>query len=197
MTKKSKAQNHIQQRVNDEDWFNDGVEWSHGHAYKNEDSTHKGYKTLTVVDKEKEKEFGNRMIGQVNNTQFTTVLGEGLVFAELFRQGKNPRRPLKKEGKIPDIETDDAIYEVKTRNWTTSGTAGEKVLGAPFKYAEVPRLYNKPLKIVLVAYQEYECCNGSSISIFGNISEEKQRMLKFYKDEFQIEYIKFSDLIKN
>ena len=103
---------------------------------------------------------------------------------------------MKKDGVIPDIETYDAIYEVKTRNWTTSGTAGEKTLGCPFKYAKVPRLYNKPLKIVLVAYQEYECCNGSSISIFGNIDEEKRSFLQFYKDK-NIEFIKFSDLIKN
>ena len=196
MTKKTKAQNYVQQRIHDEDWFNEGVEWSRGLAYKNEDGTHKGYKKLTDVDKKKEKEFGNRMIGQVNNNQFTTALGEGLVFAALFRQGKNPRRPLKKDGVIPDIETYDAIYEVKTRNWTTSGTAGEKTLGCPFKYAKVPRLYNKPLKIVLVAYQEYECCNGSSISIFGNIDEEKRSFLQFYKDK-NIEFIKFSDLIKN
>ena len=197
MSKKSKAQNYVQQRIHDEDWFNEGVEWSRGLAYKNEDGTHKGYNKLTDVDKEKEKEFGNRMIGQVNNNQFTTLLGEGLVFAALFRQGKNPRRPLKKDGVIPDIETDDAIYEVKTRNWTTSGTAGEKTLGCLFKYADVPRLYNKPLKIVLVAYQEYECCNGSSISVFGNLSIEKQKILKYHKDEHQIEFIKFSDLIKN
>lgn len=196
MSKKSKAHNYVQQRATDEDWFNEGVEWSRGLAYKNEDGTHKGYKKLTDVDKNKEKEFGNRMIGQVNNTQFTTLLGEGLVFAALFRQGKNPRRTLKKDGVIPDIETDDAIYEVKTRNWTTSGTAGEKTLGCPLKYATVPRLYNKPLKIVLVAYQEYECCNGSPISIFGNIDEEKKIILQCYKG-LNIEFIKFSDLIKD
>ena len=67
MTKKTKAQNYVQQRIHDEDWFNEGVEWSRGLAYKNEDGTHKGYKKLTDVDKKKEKEFGNRMIGQVYN----------------------------------------------------------------------------------------------------------------------------------
>ena len=52
--------------------------------------------------------------------------------------GKNPRKPKKKDGYIPDWECDDAIYEVKTRNWTTGGSAGEKVLGVMYKYSDIP-----------------------------------------------------------
>ena len=37
-------------------------------------------------------------------------------------------RPKKINGYKPDWETEDGIYEAKTRNWTTSGTAGEKIL---------------------------------------------------------------------
>ena len=61
------------------------------------------------------------------------------------------------QGVHPDWETEDAIWEVKTRNWSVPGTAGEKILGVPYKYSDVPELYGKPLKIVCVAYQEWEC----------------------------------------
>ena len=78
----------------------------------------------------------------------------------LEKIGKIVKRPEKKNHYLPDWETDDAIWEVKTRNWNTPGTAGEKVLGVPYKYSDIPRLYGKPLKIVLVAYQEHEFING-------------------------------------
>ena len=65
----------------------------------------------------KEKEWGNSMIGQINNGQWTTLLGEGLVRDVLKALGKNPRRPERKSGFQPDWEGDDCIYEVKTSNW--------------------------------------------------------------------------------
>ena len=93
------------------------------------------------------------------------------------------------------METDDAIWEVKTRNWNTPGTAGEKVLGVPYKYSDIPRLYGKPLKIVLVAYQEHEFIYGHT-KLFGDISPDKQKMLNFWK-EMGIEYVKCTDLLKD
>lgn len=142
----------------------------------------------------REKEWGNRMIKQKDNNQWTTKIGESLVFRILADQGKNPRRCKKKNGYIPDIETDDAIYEVKTRNWTTSGTAGEKVFGTPLKYSEIPVVYGKPLKIVCVAYQEYEFVHGNT-PIFGDkVRETHRKFLDFYKS-FNIEFVRFSDLI--
>ena len=72
-----------------------------------------------------EKIWGNSMIGQKSNGNWTTLLGEGLVHDVLCKRGENPRKPVRKGGYEPDWETDNYIYEVKTRNWTTSGTAGE------------------------------------------------------------------------
>ena len=142
----------------------------------------------------KEKEWGNKMIQQVNNSNWTTLFGENLVKEILMLLKKNPRKPEKKKGYQPDLETDDAIWEVKTRNWTTTGTAGEKVLGVMYKYSDIPVLYEKPLKIVCVAYQEWELINGPT-KIFGEVSENKQRFLDLAKS-INIEYIKFSDLVK-
>ena len=63
-----------------------------------------------------------------------------------------------------------------------------------YKYSDIPVLYEKPLKIVCVAYQEWELINGPT-KIFGEVSENKQRFLDLAKS-INIEYIKFSDLVK-
>ncbi len=142
-----------------------------------------------------EKAWGNKVIGQVNNNQWTTKLGEELVRLALVNKGYNVRKPLKIGGYKPDWECDEFIYEVKTRNWTTSGTAGEKVFGVPFKYSDIPRLYSKPLKIVCVAFQEYELTYGPSC-VFGEVSPEKKKLLDFWREEFNIEFVKFTDLAR-
>lgn len=139
-----------------------------------------------------EKIWGNSMIGQTFNNNWTTLLGEGIVHDTLCKRGEHPRKPDCRGGYQPDWETDNCIYEVKTRNWTTSGTAGEKVLGVPFKYSDVPLLYSKPLCIVCVAYQEWELTNGKT-KVFGEVSERKRRFLDL-AESMGITYVKFSDL---
>lgn len=140
-----------------------------------------------------EKEWGNKMNGQKGNGNWTTRLGEDLVRDTLKELGKNPRKPKSIGGYLPDWETDDAIWEVKTRSWTVSGTAGEKVLGTMFKYAQVPELYGKPLKIVCVAYQEWELSHGTT-RIFGDVCVQQRKMLETAKTN-GIEYVKFSELV--
>tara|TARA_Y100000992_G_scaffold299661_1_gene266797 strand:- start:1454 stop:1627 length:174 start_codon:yes stop_codon:yes gene_type:complete len=56
-----------------------------------------------------------------------------------------------------------------------------------YKYSDIPVLYEKPLKIVCVAYQEWELINGPT-KIFGEVSENKQRFLDLAKS-INIEYI--------
>ena len=145
--------------------------------------------------KKEEKKWGNEMIGDYNNGQWTTKLGEHLVYHILKNKGMNPKKCKKKNGFIPDWETEDYIYEVKTRNWQVSGTAGEKVLGTFIKYQSIPEYYNKPLKIICIAYQEYELTQGK-INYFGdNISDKTKEILDLAK-KWNIEYIAFSEFIK-
>ena len=73
-------------------------------------------------EERKEKEWGNSMIGQTNNGQWTTLLGETLVYDLLTVRGENPRKVARKGGFEPDWETDKYIYEVKTSNWWVRGT---------------------------------------------------------------------------
>ena len=86
--------------------------------------------------------------------------------------------------------------EVKTQTFFTSGTAGEKILGCPFKYADIPELYGKPLKIICIGGAE-KCSRES----YGNLSgakctRQKQIFLNFFRDN-QIEYIGASDILKS
>lgn len=144
--------------------------------------------------KKKEKKWGNEMIGQTNNGQWTTLLGEKLVYDVLQLRGENPRKVVRRDGFEPDWETDEYMYEVKTSNWWVSGTAGEKVYGTFIKYQNIPELYGKPLKIVCVAYQEEELTNGKTKYFGDNITEKTQGALDMAKS-WGIEYIRFSDLV--
>ena len=155
--------------------------------------------------KEVEKAWGNKVIQTASGKQWTTTLCQELVMAALIKLG---RKNVKKAGSVkssirdknyqPDLESDDYVYEVKGRSWCTGGTAGEKILGVPLKYGELPRLYRKPLQIVLVGYQEYEARAKFG---FGNLLDkddqttELKKSLAFYK-EHDIEYIAFTDILK-
>lgn len=141
-----------------------------------------------------EKIWGNSIIDKKDCKQWTTCLGEWFTKDILTLLGHNvSRAQQKKDGEKnlrPDLETEEAIYEVKTRNWHTPGTAGEKVLGVPFKYSSIPRLYNKPLKVILLAYQEHEYKKD----LFQETTHEKKQFLEFYK-KMGITYVKMTDLL--
>jgi hypothetical protein len=160
---------------------------------KKKDATIKQQRTKLQNE---EKKWGNDMIGQQNNGQWTTILGEHLVRDVLVLLGENPRKPEGKGGFKPDWETDKYIYEVKTSNWWVSGTAGEKVLGTWIKYQNIPGLYGKPLKIVCVANQEYELTHGKTAFFGENVTQKTKEVLELARS-WEIEYIKFSDLVHN
>jgi hypothetical protein len=144
--------------------------------------------------KDREKKWGNNMIGQINNGQWTTILGERLVFDILKILGQNPRKVVKKEGFEPDWETDEYMYEVKTSNWWVDGTAGEKVYGTFIKYQKVPELYGKPLRIVCLANQENELEFGKTKYFGEEVTEKTKKILELAKT-WDIEYIRFRDLV--
>lgn len=155
--------------------------------------------------KEIEQSWGNKVIGGKGGSQWTTKLCQDLVKEALEKTGAlNVRKadPIKsslRDKKYePDLECDKYIYEVKGSNWCVPGTAGEKILGVPLKYGEVPRLSKKPLKIILVGYQEYEAKKGYA---FGDLldkdsqTKELKESLEFFKNH-NIEYVSFTDILK-
>lgn len=162
-------------------------------------------KRKLAISKKIEDEWGNQIIREKNNGQWTTRLCEGVVKEALIQLGRknvsntttSKRSSLRDKKYNPDLECDDFVYEVKGRSWNTSGTAGEKILGVPLKYGEVPRLYKKPLQIILVGYQEYEAREGFAFGDLldrGNQTRELQDSLAFYKDH-EIEYVAFTDIL--
>ena len=125
--------------------------------------------------------------------QWTTKFGEHLCEEIYLLLGKECTKPVKKNHFQPDQEVVDQIVEVKTETYFTTGPAGEKILGCPFKYADVPFLYGKPLKILCLGGAEKACREE-----YGNLgpqtSPQKKKFLEFFKEN-QIEYIGATDLL--
>ena len=126
--------------------------------------------------------------------QWTNNFGEYICEEIYTIMGKVVSRPVIKEHHKPDLEVDDAIIEAKTQTFFTTGTAGEKILGSPFKYAEIPDLYGKSLKIVCIGGAEQVCRES-----YGNLpglkcSIQKKKFLHFFREN-KIEYIAASDML--
>ena len=147
-----------------------------------------------------EDEWGQNMLEKrrpdlKKHGQWTTKLGEHLTEELLILMGKTPTNPRKINGYAPDTEVEDAIWEAKAQTFNTTGTAGEKILGVPFKYADVPELYGKPLKILCIGCAEKVCREH-----YGNLdgdksTEKKRRFIEFYKQN-GIEWVGATELIE-
>lgn len=152
---------------------------------------------LFAIPIKNEKIWGQSLVNSTTN-QWTTKLGEGILQEILFLKKENPRRitrPLANSyGKklVPDFETDLFLYENKCRTYSTTGTAGEKILGTPIKYCECFTIYNKPLIIVCMAYQEYEAIHHFRLF---NPNPLLKNILDFYKRDYNITFIKATDLV--
>jgi hypothetical protein len=141
-----------------------------------------------------EDSWGKGITGK-DTCQWSTKLSES-IFLE-YLENKNykiiSRNKVYKSssGKTlkPDFETENGIYELKCRTWNTTGSAGEKILAAPYKYSELPSLSGKPLYIVLMAYQEKDS--------FGLVSTESliKNEISQYWTSRGIRFLKFTDMI--
>lgn len=128
--------------------------------------------------------------------QWTNKFGEHICEELYALLGKTVSKPVKKSHYQPDSEVDDAILEAKAGTFHTGGTAGEKILGCPFKYAEIPALYGKPLKILCMGGAEKVCRDS-----YGNLpgpqcTPQKQKFLEFFRQN-QIEYVGASDILRS
>jgi hypothetical protein len=143
-----------------------------------------------------EFEFISQYYILTSRSMWSSGFGETLV-KSILRQNNIEILPINKIGNIiPDIETSKAIIEVKTRNYTTSGTCGEKILGAPYKYCGIYDTTKKPIYIVLVGYQEYEARTRFNMSK-NTTTAAKKKLLDIYWREFKIRYIFLSELYFN
>jgi hypothetical protein len=128
--------------------------------------------------------------------QWTNKFGEHICEEIYILLGKVVTKPVKKKRFQPDSEVDDAILEAKAQTFYTSGTAGEKIMGVPVKYAEIPKLYGKPVKILCMGGAEKVCRENYGILPGAMCSPEKQEFLEFFRTR-KFEYIGASDLLKS
>jgi hypothetical protein len=104
----------------------------------------------TLKYKKMEDEFGRawtkiRRPDLKLDGQWTNKFGEHIAEELMILMGNTVSTPSKKNGFHPDLQTETHVIEVKTQTYHTTGTAGEKIAGVPFKYSDVPILYGKPL----------------------------------------------------
>lgn len=128
--------------------------------------------------------------------QWTNKFGEHLA-AEIYhlsghRDGRKPRNIDHFE---PDWEVDEFIVEAKAGTLFTEGTAHEKVLGCPFKYAEIPALYGKPLKILCMGGAEKKCREQYGNLPGSKCTPQKQRFLEFFREN-GVEFVAATDMIR-
>lgn len=126
--------------------------------------------------------------------QWTNKFGEHICEELYMVLGYTVSKPEKKEHFQPDLQTDHLIIEAKAGTFYTGGTAGEKILGCPFKYADIPCLYGKPLKIVCMGGAEKVCREQ-----YGNLpgdkcTPQKHKFLDFFREN-NIEYIGATDIL--
>lgn len=156
---------------------------------------------LEKIDKKSEDIWGRNVMKSKRSDlkldkQWTNCFGEYICEEIMILLGYNVFKPTKKENFQPDLEVDDCILEVKTQTYLTSGTAGEKILGTPFKYSNIPRLYSKPLTIVCIGNAEILSRENYGNLPGSKMNQEKKNILDFYRKSFHIQYIGASQLLK-
>lgn len=134
------------------------------------------------------------------SNQWTSSFGELLVKEILVYQNNTlsiQERTKLPNGLVSDLETPNAVIEVKTRNYTTTGTAGEKIFSALWNYADVYTLTSKKVYIILVGYQEQEARRQTpkfNISC-AFISKTKKNILDFFWINYKVRFIFLSELL--
>lgn len=140
---------------------------------------------------DEEKKWGKN-ITKCSSNQWSTKLSEGCMAEFILLTGEKPEKIQHKDANnhkiIPDFETKRKIIEVKCRLWNMTGTAGEKIFAAPYKYGDLTK--NKELNIVLMALQEKE-----NLGIFNTKSETQKSILKFYKEKVNTTFHRFTDIL--
>ena len=131
-----------------------------------------------------------------DSRQWTTIFGETVTkeLYELMGHSVELKVP-KKNGLKPDVETGTHMVEAKTQTYLMTGTAAEKILGTPFKYAEVPVLYRKPLHILCLGGAERESRKyGILGKIPGRKQARKQAFIEFYQS-MDIHFVAATDAL--
>lgn len=127
--------------------------------------------------------------------QWTNKFGEHICEELIILMNGTFKKPIKIQNYQPDLEDEHYIWEVKTGTYFTEGTADEKILGCPFKYADIPHLYGKPLKILCIGGSEKKCREQFGNLLGEKTSPQKNKFLQFFKEN-GIEFVGITDILK-
>lgn len=119
-------------------------------------------------------------------SNWTTCFGERICLEILEKDGLKTKKHEKKGKYIPDLETEEHVFEVKTGTYFTEGTAHEKILGTPFKYADIPVMTGKPLIIFIIGGSEKRCIEDYGFLGNKNTTPAKRKYLNFLNKEMNI-----------
>ena len=98
----------------------------------------------------------------------------------LMIEGKTVMKPKIMNTYKLDWETAHEMIEVKSQGYHMTGTADEKIFGVPFKYADVPELFNKPVRVILMGGAEVKARNRE---LLDPIKPSKLRHVAFWTNE--------------
>jgi hypothetical protein len=153
----------------------------------------------TAMMKVKEDQWGQQIMRERRpdlkmNKQWTNRFGEYLCEELLFLLGKTPKKPKKINHFQPDVESEEAIWEAKAQTYHTVGTAGEKILGVPLKYAEIPRRYSKQLNILCIGRAEKQSKEEFG-TLTGYVISPEKKILLATCASLRIYYLGYTDVL--
>jgi hypothetical protein len=110
------------------------------------------------------------------------VVGEEMVRELLLLEGQEATKPKQMKNYRLDLETATHMIEAKSQGIHMTGTANEKIPGVPFKYAEVPRLYGKPVRVLMVGGAEARALKDQLLA--PTIPEKQTALTDFARKGF-------------
>jgi hypothetical protein len=155
----------------------------------------KNPKNKTSTNKERKEQediWGRNLTGKKKD--WSGPFGEEIAKEILYILSLNPIKPKKINNSQLDIETNDCIWEIKNKTYFTSGTAAEKNGNVPYKYADLIDIFNKPLKILLIAGCEKE--GRERQHYIGNTASSRQKMDIQYWFDTQRQFIPITSLLE-
>ena len=126
--------------------------------------------------------------------QWGGLFGEYICEELFILLGETPYKPTNMNNFQPDLGISNAIIESKMETFYTEGTVSEKILGTPFKYADIPELYGKPLIIVILGGAEQMCRDKYGNLIGDKQTTQKNKFIEFYKAN-NISFVGITDLL--
>jgi hypothetical protein len=133
---------------------------------------------------------------EIKSHIWTGTFGEHLVYNALYAMDKFPVDINAKNGYTPDFLTKDRVVEVKTSSFSSSNSNIYNVLATPFKYAEIPKDFGRPLDIVCVGFVEHVARHKYGL-LSGQvyIDSNRNKIVEYYKT-LGINYVGFSQMLE-